>query len=526
MHDIKWIRDNPEAFDRALARRNLDAQTAELYSSRRLIGLDERRRAAIQKAEAAQARRNAASREIGAAKKSGEEEAAQRLMAEVAELKAAVPALEAEEKQAGKELDEALAQIPNLPLPAPEVPDGKDEKDNVEHHHFGAKRDYGFAPQQHFDLGEGLAQMDFETAAKLSGARFVVLKRGLARMERALGQFMLDLHTKEHGYTEVNPPLIVWDRAMFGTAQLPKFEDDLFECLREFRKLENFYVALHELFMARKTNSELLGDLNKTAGEEMQVAIDRGVDASWAAPTFRRLHEIFNSRNEDFKRFGAEFESISKKYLELSKSGAGRAYLVPTAEVPLTNLVRESITDEAELPLRFTACTPCFRAEAGAAGKDTRGMIRQHQFTKVELVSVTTPEQSKDEHERMLACAEEVLRRLDLHYRVVTLCAGDMGFASQKTYDIEVWLPGQGMYREISSCSVCGDFQARRMQARYKGKDGKAKGLVHTLNGSGVAVGRALIAVMETYQQQGGSIAVPDALQSYMGGLKTIEPVN
>jgi seryl-tRNA synthetase len=424
MHDIKSIRENPDAFDRALARRGLPAE------SKRLLAIDERRRAVIGKLEHAQARRNAASKEIGEAKKKKDEAAAAKLMAEVAELKAAIPAMEVEEKSVSDELEKMLAQIPNLPLP--EVPDGTDEYGNVEHHKFGAKRDYAFAPKQHFELGEALGQMDFETAAKLSGARFVVLKKGLARLERALGQFMLDLHTTEHGYTEVNPPLLVLDEVMYGTAQLPKFAEDQF----------------------RTTTDH---------------------------------------------------------------------WLIPTGEVPLTNLVRDSIVDEAELPMRFTACTPCFRAEAGAAGKDTRGMIRQHQFTKVELVSITTPEQSKDEHERMLACAEEVLRRLDLHYRVVTLCTGDMGFAAQKTYDIEVWLPGQNMFREISSCSVCGDFQARRMNARYREKEGRQVRPVHTLNGSGVAVGRALIAIMETYQQPDGSVAVPDALAPYMGGVKAIE---
>jgi seryl-tRNA synthetase len=450
MHDIKWIRDNPDAFDQGLARRGLAGE------AKRLIELDERRRAAIQKAEAALARRNAASREIGAAKKSNEEATAQKLLAEVAELKTTIPALEAEEKKLSKELEDTLAQIPNLPLPAPEVPDGKDLNDNVEHHHFGAKRSYGFAPKQHFDLGETLGQMDFETAAKLSGARFVVLKKGLARLERALGQFMLDLHTNEHGYTEVNPPLLVRDETMFGTAQLPKFAEDQFSA---------------------------------SAGPAGKQVID-------------------------FLRQGGQVGEIE---------APDSLWLIPTAEVPLTNLARESILDEDALPMRLTALTPCFRAEAGAAGKDTRGMIRQHQFTKVELVSITTPEESKDEHERMLACAEEVLRRLGLHYRVVTLCAGDMGFASQKTYDIEVWLPGQNMYREISSCSVCGEFQARRMNARYRGKESRQVRHVHTLNGSGVAVGRALIAVMETYQQQDGSIAVPDVLQPYMGGLKAIE---
>jgi seryl-tRNA synthetase len=472
MHDIKWIRDNPDAFDRGLARRGLPGE------AKRLIEIDERRRAAIQKAEAALARRNAASREIGAAKKSNEEAAAQALMAEVARLKAEIPALEAEEKKLSKELDDALAQIPNLPLS--EVPDGKDSGGNVDHHRFGAKRNYGFTPQQHFDLGEALGQMDFETAAKLSGARFVVLKNGIARLERALGQFMLDVHTTEHGYIEVAPPLLVRDEVMFGTAQLPKFEDDQFET---------------------------------SAGSKPQKYLAEAIGGIISA--FENAKEISIARLQDVVARGADTAMQDLKNTRL--------WLIPTAEVPLTNLVRESIVDEAALPMRFTAGTPCFRAEAGAAGKDTRGMIRQHQFDKVELVSITTPEQSRDEHERMLACAEEVLRRLDLHYRVVTLCTGDMGFAAQKTYDIEVWLPGQNMYREISSCSLCGEFQARRMNARYRAKDGRQNRYVHTLNGSGVAVGRALIAVMETYQQQGGSIAVPDLLQSYMGGLKTIE---
>jgi seryl-tRNA synthetase len=460
MHDIKWVRDHPYDFDRALARRGLPGE------AKRLIAIDERRRAVITKVEHAQARRNAASKEIGEAKKKKDEQRSQTLMGEVAELKTAIPALEAEEKALCGELDEALAQIPNLPLD--EVPDGEDANDNVEHHRFGAKRTYDFAPKQHFDLGEALGQMDFETAAKLSGARFVVLKKGLARLERALGQFMLDVHTNEHGYTEVSPPLLVRDAVMFGTAQLPKFEED------------QFWAISGEIFVGRS---------------EAELA-DVAQNANDAAP--QSAHSVLHSLRK------------------------GRLGLIPTAEVPLTNLVRESILDENALPMRLTACTPCFRAEAGAAGKDTRGMIRQHQFSKVELVSITTPEQSKDEHERMLACAEEVLRRLDLHYRVVILCSGDMGFASQKTYDIEVWLPGQNMFREISSCSLCGDFQARRMGARYRTKEGRHVRHVHTLNGSGVAVGRTLIAVMENYQQADGSIAVPEALQSYMGGTKVI----
>jgi seryl-tRNA synthetase len=445
MHDIKAIRDNPTAFDAGLKRRGL----APLSPS--LLAIDERRRAAILASEQAQARRNSASKEIGDAKKTKDEARAAKLMAEVAELKTTMPELELTAKTADEELARELAAIPNLPLD--EVPDGVDEHGNMQRHVFGKKREYGFAPKPHDDLGGALGYMDFEAAAKLSGARFVVLKKGLARLERAIGQFMLDLHTNEHGYTEINPPLLVRDAVMFGTGQLPKFEDDQFWAIKG----------------------------------ELLAAADGALLRS--------------------ERLG----------------------LIPTAEVSLTNLVRESILDEKELPMRLTALTPCFRAEAGAAGRDTRGMIRQHQFTKVELVSITAPETSKDEHERMLACAEEVLRQLDLHYRVMTLCAGDMGFSAQKTYDIEVWMPGQfssqgdgGAYREISSCSVCGDFQARRMDARYRGPDGKPR-FVHTLNGSGTAVGRALIAVMETYQQQDGSIAVPDVLQPYMGGLKVIE---
>jgi seryl-tRNA synthetase len=443
MHEIKSIRDNPQAFDAALKRRGLEPLSASL------LAIDEKRRAAILASEQAQARRNSASKEIGDAKKAKDDARAAKLMAEVAELKTTMPELEAATKAADEELARELAAIPNLPLD--EVPDGVDEHGNMQHHVFGAARNYAFAPKPHDDLGGALGYMDFEAAAKLSGARFVVLKKGLARLERAIGQFMLDLHTNEHGYTEINPPLLVRDDVMYGTGQLPKFEDD------------QFWAVKGELLAAVDENT--VGKLRK-------------------------------------ERLG----------------------LIPTAEVPLTNLVREAILDEKELPMRLTALTPCFRAEAGAAGRDTRGMIRQHQFTKVELVSITTPENSRDEHERMLACAEEVLRQLDLHYRVMTLCAGDMGFSAQKTYDIEVWMPGQGeggAYREISSCSVCGDFQARRMDARYRGPDGKPR-FVHTLNGSGTAVGRALIAVMETYQQEDGTIAVPDVLQPYMGGVEVI----
>lgn len=431
MYDIKWIRENAEAFDTGLTRRGLEPLSSSL------LALDDTRRSAIAKAQSAQERRNALSKEIGKAMGAKDVALADKLKAEVASLKDSQPALEAEEKAAKDALDEQLAAIPNRPHD--DVPQGADEHGNVLLHAHGEKPEEGGKrlvgvnqPKEHFELGEALGQMDFETAAKLSGSRFVVLNSQIARLSRAIGQFMLDTHAEEHGYTEVMPPLMVRDDAMFGTAQLPKFRDDQF----------------------------------------------RAGDDHW---------------------------------------------LIPTAEVPLTNLVRESILSEEELPRRYTALTPCFRAEAGSAGRDTRGMLRQHQFEKVELVSITAPEKSREEHERMLACAEAVLKKLDLHYRVMTLCTGDMGFASQKTYDIEVWLPGQKTYREISSCSVCGDFQARRMNARYKTKDGKGPFFVHTLNGSGTAVGRALIAVMENYQNADGSITVPEVLVPYMRGVTRIE---
>jgi seryl-tRNA synthetase len=471
MYDIKWIREHPDAFDRGLKRRGLEPL------SQHLISIDERRRAIIRVLESFQADRNAASKQIGEAKRTKDESKVAELTAKVAEAKESIPRLEREQKEVEEELKNALSEIPNLPLD--DVPDGADASGNVEHHVFGKKRDYAFKPKQHFELGEALGQMDFELAAKLSGARFVVLQKGLARLERALGQFMLDVHTgKEHGYTEINPPLMVYDDVMFGTGQLPKFEDDQFLSLnkREFR-----------------------------------------AHATWAA-AFTRADEL-GLEYDDQKNAEKLGQLFDEEYAK--QPGYQRRWLIPTAEVPLTNLVRESIVEESVLPMRLTACTPCFRAEAGAAGKDTRGMIRQHQFTKVELVSITTPEKSKDEHERMLACAEQVLKKLELHYRVVTLCTGDMGFAAQKTYDIEVWLPGQNAYREISSCSNCGEFQARRMNARYRAKDGVRH--VHTLNGSGVAVGRALIAVMETYQQENGAISVPSALAPYMGRITKIE---
>jgi seryl-tRNA synthetase len=434
MHDIRWIRDNADAMAAGLARRGMSAAEARSAVDG-LVGKDEARRAHLVGLQEMQERRNYLSKEIGNAMRARDMARAEELKAEVAEIKSVIQSGEGRERELDDELRDALAGIPNLPLP--DVPVGKDESDNVELRVVGDKPRMNFQPKEHFELGEALGMMDFEAAARLSGARFTVLKGKLARLERALGQFMLDLHTTEHGYTEVQPPLMVRDETMFGTGQLPKFGEDLF----------------------------------------------RTTDGRW---------------------------------------------LIPTAEVPLTNLVREQIVDADALPLRFTALTPCFRSEAGSAGKDTRGMLRQHQFDKVELVSITDADSSLHEHERMTACAEEVLKRLELPYRVVVLCTGDMGFGARKTYDIEVWLPGQDTYREISSCSVCGDFQARRMEARYRpapttGSGGKGTRFVHTLNGSGVAVGRALIAVMENYQDADGSVTIPKVLRPYMGGLEKID---
>jgi seryl-tRNA synthetase len=451
MHDIRSIRDNPTGFDQGLRSRGMEPL------SERLIALDDRRKSAVSALQSALERRNAMSKEIGQAKAKKDEARAQELMAEVARLKESIPQLEQEEREAGRELDTLLAAIPNIPKE--EVPLGADETGNVERHRFGTPPTLNSA-RQHFELGEDLGLMDFETAAKLSGSRFVVLKGGLARLERAIGQFMIDLHTTEHGYTEVSPPLLVRDDAMFGTAQLPKFEEDQF----------------------------------------------------WAFP---------GSALEAFVASAATGHATRDGLQQIIKEA--RYGLIPTAEVSLTNLVRELIVQEEELPMRLTALTPSFRAEAGSAGRDTRGMIRQHQFVKCELVSITTPETSAEEHERMLASAENVLKKLELPFRTMTLCTGDMGFASAKTYDIEVWLPGQGMYREISSCSVCTDFQARRMNARYRPADGKGPRFVHTLNGSGLAVGRTMVAVLENYQNEDGSVTVPAALQPYMGGLTRIE---
>lgn len=426
MFDIKYIRENPDAFDAGLARRGLSPRAGEV------IALDREARKFTEALNDLQARRNAASKEIGAAKARGDEDEFNRLREEVESIKRQMPTAEAEQKKKLDGIRDILSAIPNLP--DADAPDGEDEAANVEIRKWGEPKLLNDA-REHFDLGEALGQMDFETAAKMSGSRFVLLKGQLARLERAIAGFMLDLHTTEFGYTECQPPLLVRDEALYGTGQLPKFAEDQFV-----------------------TTADLT--------------------------------------------------------------------LIPTAEVSLTNMVREEILDGEALPLRFTAWTPCFRSEAGAAGRDTRGMIRLHQFSKVELVSITHPDQSNAEHERMTECAETVLQRLELPYRTMVLSTGDMGFSARKTYDLEVWLPGQGQYREISSCSNCGDFQARRMNARFRQKDEKAVRFVHTLNGSGLAVGRAMVAVLENYQEADGSIAVPAVLRPYMGGLEKIEPAS
>ncbi len=421
MLDLKWIRENPDALDAALARRKAPAVAAEL------VALDVEHRKIQTDLQEMQARRNEAAKAIGKAKSSGEN--ADDLIREVAELKSSVQDMEGRERDLAEQIESQLAGLPNIL--DNDVPDGEDETQNAELRKVGSIPNFDFDPREHYQLGSDLGLMDFETAAKMSGSRFVVTRGEIARLERALAAFMIDVHTLEKGYLEVSPPVMVRGKALFGTGQLPKFEEDLY----------------------------------KTAEDQ---------------------------------------------------------YMIPTAEVPLTNLVRETILEEAELPKRFTAHTLCFRSEAGSAGKDTAGMLRQHQFAKVEMVSVTTPEQSEEEHERMTACAEDILQRLGLAYRVVVLCSGDTGFGARKTYDLEVWLPGQGTYREISSCSNCGDFQARRMKARYRPEEGKGNHFVHTLNGSGLAVGRTLIAVMENYQQEDGSITVPQVLVPYMGGVERI----
>ncbi len=508
MHDIKFIRTTPEAFDAGLARRGLPAQSATL------LKLDEAKRAQQTSLQELLGKRNAFAKQIGEAKRSGEN--ADNIMAESKANNDAIVTMETTLAGRG-ELEGLLETIPNLP--AADVPLGKDEHDNKEMRVVGTKPTFAFEPKLHDELGEKLGLMDFEGAAKLSGARFVVLKGALARMERALASFFLDNNVSA-GYTEVAPPFLVKDAAMYGTGQLPKFEEDLYECFGEIRKLQIESDLVGQGFLQRVENYKNLDDVNNKLGQALKIALQNGIDCSWSSESFGQLSKLFSKIKDDFFSDDARQREIKLKYEKLKAEGAAKKYLIPTAEVPLTNLVADSILEEEKLPIRMTAYTPCFRSEAGSAGRDTKGMIRQHQFSKVEMVSITTPEQSVAEHERMTAQAESILQKLGLAYRVVLLCTGDMGFSSEKTYDIEVWMPGQNAFREISSCSNCGAFQARRMKARFK--RGKENLFVHTLNGSGLPIGRTMVAIIENYQNSDGSITVPEALVPYMGGLKVI----
>jgi len=478
MHDIKAIRDNPDAFEAAWSAKGRSGAAAEA------VKLDAALRAAQTALQEAQARRNESSKLIGMAKAKKDEAEAARLMAEVEHLKEVMASAAQTETEVGGQLRDLLAALPNIP--APEVPKGEDEAGNVEVRRWGdpSKLPAGRLnnPKDHVDLGAALGGMDFEAAARMSGARFVVLKGQIARLERALGQFMLDLQTTEHGYVEISPPLLVKDEALFGTGQLPKFAEDLFA-----------------------TTSF---DLDRYDEEFTQQAT--------------KIASALDSLSDEYRASLKHLLSEDHIHRSVQNALERSHWLIPTAEVSLTNIVREQITDEAELPLRMTALTPSFRSEAGASGRDTRGMIRQHQFYKVELVSITTPDQSEAEHERMIGCAEAVLKALELPFRTVLLCTGDMGFGARKTYDLEVWLPSQNTYREISSCSNCGDFQARRMDARFKKAGEKGTHYVHTLNGSGLAVGRTLVAVLENYQDETGRITIPEVLVPYMGGVTHI----
>jgi seryl-tRNA synthetase len=517
MHDIRWIRENAEALKEGLRKRGMLGLDVE-ETVAKIFALDDDRREQIAAAQKFQEERNRLSKEIGVAMKAKDAARAEALKAEVAALKDQATGVEAAEKRAVEALEKALLELPNIPLD--DVPVGKDEHYNVEVRRSGEKPHFpnSYQPKEHYDIGEALGMMDFEAAARLSGARFVVVKGKLARLERALMQFMLDLHTDEHGYTEIDAPLLVRDEAMIGTAQLPKFEEDQFYVLSSLlpkEALGRVREISGEVDFAQSKLTELLSRAGALTSSKPDEASSQTETRSKS-----RIGEILQTIVRDIV---APFLPPLRDYGRLLGNLETRLWLIPTAEVSLTNLVREQLLDEAALPLRFTAGTPCFRAEAGAAGRDTRGMFRQHQFSKVELVSITRPEKSLEEHERMTQCAEEVLKRLGLHYRTVILCTGDMGFASQKTYDIEVWLPGQGRYREISSCSVCGEFQARRMNARYRPAEGKGTRFVATLNGSGLPIGRTLIAVLENYQNADGSVTVPEILRGYMGGLERIE---
>ena len=522
MHDIKAIRQNPDAYDKAWARRGLEPQTKAILDKDILV------RQALKVQQEAEAARNKASKMIGAAMGRGDNDEAERLKTEVAGAKNVIAMMGEQIASEKGVLNDLLAGLPNLP--ADSAPDGADEDENVDLRTWGEPTKFDFKPKAHDDLGAALqgpngSMMDFETAAKMSGSRFVVLSGKLARMDRALAALMLDIQTEEHGYTECVTPYMVRAQALTGTGQLPKFEEDLYE-------IKNSYAD--RLNASSVQLSAMQSDIASYESEEYKIHID----------LLNQLKEIVQkTENKDLvdvtqglivnnnkivrdrdKRQHERVTKVDKLHAELDELAERneiRQFLIPTAEVSLTNIVRESIIDAEKLPLRMTAHTPCFRSEAGSAGRDTKGMIRQHQFNKVELVSIVKPEESEAEHERMIGCAEEVLKRLELPYKVIELCTGDLGFGARKTYDIEVWLPSQDCYREISSVSNCGDFQARRMNARYKHAE-KDNRFVHTLNGSGLAVGRTLVAVLENYQNEDGSITVPKALVPYMGGVEVI----
>ena len=513
MLDIRWIRENPEALDAGLAKRGAEPQSAGL------IALDEERRAHVTKVQEAQSRRNSASKEIGAAMGQGDTDKAEALKAEVGELKSFLQNAEETERQLNAKLNDALSVLPNIPLD--DVPEGTDENDNVELRKVGGLPNFAFAPKEHFELGEALGMMDFETAAKMSGSRFTLLKGGLARLERSLGQFMLDMHTGDHGYMEVNPPLMVRDDAMYGTGQLPKFTEDLYKVENEF---SNFVKYANHFVEARRMTAEQLNSFSKSLGGfydflKSKSDIIPSDILEGVSPLQADFTKIMDDAVESYKTLSKEIDSFPNGR---DRASLTNTWLIPTAEVSLTNIVSGEILDVETLPRRYTALTPCFRSEAGSAGRDTKGYLRQHQFYKVEMVSITDENSSIAELDRMTKCAETVLEKLGLPFRTMMLCTGDMGFGARKTHDIEVWLPGQNAYREISSCSTCGDFQGRRMNARYRAKDEKQTKFIHSLNGSGVALGRALIAVMENYQNEDGSIRVPEVLKPYMGGLEVI----
>jgi seryl-tRNA synthetase len=507
MHDIRAIRENPQTFQKAWSRRSGGVHLVDGKPVTEVIlALDAEVRKAIQSKESAEQVRNAKSKEIGKAKAAKDEALAAKLMAEVAEAKATIEAAGKTEAEAIAKRDDLLARLPNLPMD--DVPDGADETANKEIKHWREPRKFNFQPKDHADLGEALGMMDFEAAARMSGARFVVLKGQLARLERALAAFMLDVQTGENGYVEHAPPLLVREHAMYGTGQLPKFEEDLFSMGGDpslFRRAARKFVNLSD-------NADKLIGFYLALTKKLNL---QGDVAARVANVDKLAQEVLSLSITDHEQFLEMHEEADAAQRE-------RHYLIPTAEVSLTNIVREQILDASQLPIRMTAATPCFRSEAGSAGRDTKGMIRMHQFIKVELVSITRPEDSDAELERMTRCAEGILERLELPYRTVMLCAGDMGFGARKTYDLEVWLPSQNTYREISSCSTCGDFQARRMDARFRRAQGEKPEFVHTLNGSGLAVGRTLVGILENYQEANGQIRVPTALIPYMGGLEVI----